>query len=104
MKPTRSVRERGGAAGVRAFIDADKICGSLVVRNRRPGDRISLKAGTKKLQDFFVDRKIPREARDTIPLICDENTVIWIVGEAVNESYCVTPQTQQILEIKAERI
>lgn len=104
-KSTRSVlQERGGAAGVRAFIDADKICGSLVVRNRRPGDRISLKAGTKKLQDFFVDRKIPREARDTIPLICDENAVIWIVGQAVNESYRATPRTKQILEITAEQI
>lgn len=105
MKPTRSVlRERGGAARVRALLDADKICRSLVVRNRRPGDRISLKEGTKKLQDFFVDKKIPREARDTIPLICDENTVIWIVGQAVNESYRATPRTQRILEIEAERI
>lgn len=91
-------------AKLRALIDADKICGSLVVRNRRPGDRISLKEGTKKLQDFFVDKKIPREARDAIPLICDKNTVIWIVGRAVNESYRVTPRTRRILEIKAERI
>ena len=96
----------GKGLGVRSLVllDADKICGSLVVRNRRPGDCISLKEGTKKLQDFFVDRKIPREARDAIPLICDENTVIWIVGQAVNESYRVTPRTHRILEIRAERI
>jgi tRNA(Ile)-lysidine synthase len=74
------------------------------VRNRRPGDRIRLRSGTKKLQDFFVDRKIPREQRDAIPLICDENTLIWIVGEAVHEDYRVAPQTEHILEIRAERI
>lgn len=85
-------------------LDADKIHGSLVVRNRRPGDRIRLHEGTKKLQDFFIDRKIPREARDALPLICDENTVIWVVGEAVNELYRVTPRTKRVLQITAERI
>jgi tRNA(Ile)-lysidine synthase len=87
-----------------ALLDADKIQGSLVVRNRRPGDRIRLRSGTKKLQDFFTDRKIPREQRDAIPLICDENALIWIVGEAVHEDYRATPQTKHILEIRAERI
>jgi tRNA(Ile)-lysidine synthase len=87
-----------------ALLDTDKIQGSLVVRNRRPGDRIRLRSGTKKLQDFFTDRKIPREQRDAIPLICDENALIWIVGEAVHEDYRATPQTKHILEIRAERI
>jgi tRNA(Ile)-lysidine synthase len=90
--------------GWRVFLDADKIHGSLRVRTRRPGDRILLKGGTKKLQDFFVDRKIPREARDTIPLICDANALIWIVGQAQSEAYGVTPRTQRVLEIRAERI
>jgi tRNA(Ile)-lysidine synthase len=101
LSPLRE-REDKGVRG-RALLDADKIQGSLVVRNRRPGDRIRLKEGTKKLQDFFVDRKIPREARDAIPLICDADALIWIVGEAVSEAYRVTPQTQRALEIIAEQ-
>jgi tRNA(Ile)-lysidine synthetase-like protein len=40
-----------------------------VVRRRRPGDRIQTHAGSRKLQDFFVDRKVPRRERDAIPLI-----------------------------------
>jgi tRNA(Ile)-lysidine synthase len=104
-RPLSPRRERGDKrVRDRALLDADKIHGSLVVRNRRPGDRIRLRSGTKKLQDFFTDRKIPREQRDAIPLICDENALIWIVGEAVHEDYRVTPQTEHILEIKAERI
>jgi len=104
------VRKGVGGLGPRteekftALLDADKIQGSLVVRNRRPGDRIRLRSGTKKLQDFFTDKKIPREQRDAIPLICDENALIWIVGEAVHEDYRATPQTKHILEIRAERI
>jgi tRNA(Ile)-lysidine synthase len=102
---TLSVYGEGtGEVRGRALLDADKIQGSLVVRNRRPGDRIRLRSGTKKLQDFFTDRKIPREQRDAIPLICDENALIWIVGEAVHEDYRATPQTKHILEIRAERI
>jgi tRNA(Ile)-lysidine synthase len=102
---TLSVYGEGtGEVRGRALLDGDKIQGSLVVRNRRPGDRIRLRSGTKKLQDFFTDRKIPREQRDAIPLICDENALIWIVGEAVHEDYRATPQTKHILEIRAERI
>lgn len=91
-------------SALRVLLDADKVQGGLRVRNRRPGDRIVLKEGTKKLQDLFVDKKIPREARDTIPLICDENALIWIVGQAVNEAYRVTPRTQRAVEIIAERM
>ncbi|MCS6937260.1 MAG: tRNA lysidine(34) synthetase TilS [Candidatus Bipolaricaulota bacterium] len=100
--PVGELRERGAAGGVRATLDADKIHGDLVVRSRRPGDRIRLQTGTKKLQDLFVDRKIPREERDALPLICDAHSVIWIVGWNVNEEYRVTPQTKRILAILAE--
>ncbi|MCL6643183.1 MAG: tRNA lysidine(34) synthetase TilS [Candidatus Bipolaricaulota bacterium] len=104
-RPLSPRRERGdGGVRGRALLDADKIQGSLVVRNRRPGDRIHLRSGTKKLQDLFTDRKIQREQREAIPLICDENALIWIVGEAVHEDYRATPQTEHILEIRAERI
>ena len=46
---------------------------ALVVRGRRPGDRmrpIGL-GGTKKLQDLLVDRKVPRGERDRIPVVVD---------------------------------
>jgi tRNA(Ile)-lysidine synthase len=94
----------GEGAEMRAFINADKIQGSLVVRSRRPGDRIRLKEGTKKLQDLFVDKKIPREERDILPLICDAHRVIWIVGWSVNEEYRPTLETKRILSILAEHL
>ncbi len=55
--------------------------GPLTVRSRRPGDRIRLAAGTRKVHDVLVDAKVPRTERDTIPLLCDaEGRVRWIVG------------------------
>ena len=49
----------------------------LAVRSRRPGDRV-VKMG--KLQDLFVDAKIPARARDTWPLVTLNDAVIWVPG------------------------
>jgi tRNA(Ile)-lysidine synthetase-like protein len=49
----------------------------LGVRARRPGDRI---ATLGKLQDIFVDAKVPARARDTWPLVTLDDAVIWVPG------------------------
>ena len=56
----------------------------LCVRARKPGDRISLPGGTRKVQDVFVDKKIPRAWRDRVPIVTDGDTgeIVWIVGVA----------------------
>ena len=48
-----------------------------VVRGRRPGDRMRLSAGSKKLQDVLVDRKVPRRLRDSMPVIASAGEVLW---------------------------
>lgn len=51
----------------------------LCWRTRQPGDYIRLKNdGRKKIQDLFVDKKIPREERDKILLFCKGHEVIEI--------------------------
>jgi len=47
------------------------------VRARRPGDRI---AGRGKLQDVFVDAKVPTRLRDAWPVVTLGGTVIWVPG------------------------
>lgn len=87
------------------YIDYDKIDGKLSIRNRRNGDRIhplGMK-GKKKIKDYFIDKKIPREDRDQIPLIVDGDNIIWIVGYSLSELYKVTDSTKRILEIKYTR-
>ena len=68
-------------------VDFDTITYPLCVRNRRPGDRFRPMGlgGTKKLQDFFVDEKIPRAERDEIPLVCDRQGILWVVGHRLDE-------------------
>src|SRR5947209_20260360 len=53
-----------------AFIDASAVDGALRIRARERGDRFQPFGlrGSRKLSDFFVDCKVPRAARDLIPL------------------------------------
>jgi tRNA(Ile)-lysidine synthase len=60
-------------------IDADK---PVTVRSWAPGDRISTPGGTKKLQDLFTDRKVPREERSRIPVVEAGGEVVC-VGDLV---------------------
>lgn len=48
-----------------------------VVRARRPGDRIAMRAGTKKLKDWYIDAGIPRRLRDAAPIVARGADVLW---------------------------
>jgi tRNA(Ile)-lysidine synthase len=50
----------------------------LVVRTRRPGDRLA--GRTKKIQDVFVDAKVPRGQRDEWPLVVSGDEVVAVPG------------------------
>lgn len=82
-----------------AMFDADTIGHPLSLRTRLPGDRfqpLGLK-GTKKLQDFFVDEKIPEKERDRIPIIDSSGRIVWVVGHRIDDNFKLTDQTQKIL-------
>ncbi len=83
------------------FFDCDKIIGNLKIRTRISGDKIYLKGiGTKKLKDFFIDIKLPREQRNQVPIVAVGNEVIWIVGYKVNEKFTADKNTKKILCIQ----
>ena len=63
---------------------------------------ISPSGHRKKFSDLLIDRKIPREKRDEIPLICAGAEVLWAVGIRSGESCRVDETTKTILRISAE--
>lgn len=83
------------------WFDYDKIKGRLTLRKRRPGDIIAVDdAGHhKKLNRFMIDRKIPQHIRDSLWIIAEGDSVIWLVGERIGADYKVTEQTKRVLEI-----
>jgi tRNA(Ile)-lysidine synthetase-like protein len=50
----------------------------LVVRSRRPGDRIA--GRDRKVQDVLVDAKVPRDERDAWPLVSTEDGAVVAVA------------------------
>jgi len=52
----------------------------LVVRSRRPGDHLA--GRRKKVQDLFVDAKVPRRERDAWPLVVSGDDVVSVPGIA----------------------
>jgi tRNA(Ile)-lysidine synthase len=97
----------GPARGLEVAIAADPVSLPLAIRSRRRGDRFRpLGMGhRKKLQDFLVDRKIPREIRDSLPLVVDgEDRIVWVVGESVAEDFRVTEPSRGVLLLKARRL
>ena len=70
-------------------------------RFRRPGDKIRLRGmtGRKKLQDYFVDRKIPRHLRDQVLLLADGNNILSAGGEVSSEC-CEKPDSISIVSIE----
>jgi len=87
-----------------ARVDADCIEGGLRVRRRRPGDRFLPlgMSGEKKLQDVFVDAKVPRRQRDGVPVVCDDAGIVWVAGQRIAERVKVTASTRRVLRLRAE--
>lgn len=64
----------------------------LSVRGWRPGDRIRMAAGHRKLQDVFVDAKVPRALRAAWPVLVDPTgTVVMVPELAVDAGWCARP-------------
>jgi tRNA(Ile)-lysidine synthase len=86
-----------------AEFDYDKICTPLLLRSRLPGDRFrpaGMGGRSKKVQDYFVDEKVPRRKRDAVPLVVSGNDVLWVVGLRTDNRYLPGEQTKSILTIR----
>jgi len=85
-----------------AVIDFGKINFPLLIRPRMPGDYFyPIGFGKKKkLQDFFVNEKIPRDERDAIPLIISNGNIVWIAGLRLDDRYKVEKDTKRILQLE----
>ena len=81
------------------YIDADKIEYDIVVRSREQGDIFSPigMQGSKKLKNYFIDKKIPKEKRDQVLLLADGHEIVWILGSIISEKYKITSDTQNVV-------
>ncbi|MGI6049995.1 MAG: tRNA lysidine(34) synthetase TilS [Acetivibrionales bacterium] len=80
------------------FFDLDLINGEILIRSRLDGDRIRPynSAGEKKLKDFFIDQKVPRDQRTVIPLIAQGQRIAWIIGMRTSEDFRAREDSKRI--------
>ncbi|MGN0297931.1 MAG: tRNA lysidine(34) synthetase TilS [Lachnospiraceae bacterium] len=85
--------------------DYDKIKSGVILRTRQPNDWMQLyqDGRGKKLKDILIDLKIPKEQRDTIPLVALNNEILWIVGYRRSMAYRVEDNTKNVLEISMKK-
>jgi len=78
----------------------------LVVRHRRPGDRIAPLGmrGSRKVQDVLTDAKVPAALRDRLPLLACGNEVVWVPGYRVAARYAVPDDGAPALLVTLERV
>jgi tRNA(Ile)-lysidine synthase len=88
--------------GWQQCMDFEHIVPPVTVRRRRPGDafRPLGMPGKKSLKKFFIDRKIPRDTRESIPIFEDTVGIFWVVGYGIDERVKITPRTTQILRCR----
>ncbi len=85
-----------------AYFDAEKIGKTVVVRNRKDGDKIKPLGmkNYKKVKKILIDSKIPLEIRNRLPIVTSENgNIIWIVGVCVSDDYKIGKTSEKLLKI-----
>lgn len=87
------------------FLNYEKIMLPLYVRKVQQGDKFKpLGApGTKKLSDYFTDKKIPPSKRWNKLLIEDRKQVLGILEDTIDEKYRVDEKSKILLRIKIDR-
>ncbi|MDO5345079.1 MAG: tRNA lysidine(34) synthetase TilS [Lachnospiraceae bacterium] len=80
----------------------DTISHNVCLRTRRTGDYliINQEGGRKKLKDYLIDEKIPREERDGILLLAEGSHILWVVGHRISEAAKITNETKKFLKIQ----
>ncbi|HEY0670611.1 MAG TPA: tRNA lysidine(34) synthetase TilS [Longimicrobiales bacterium] len=76
---TRSPTSKPGSAR----FSCDSLTFPLELRSWRPGDRMRLPYGTKKLKKLFAEARVPVNERASVPVLLDaDGRVCWLVGFA----------------------
>lgn len=86
---------------LRAYFDPGAAPFPWTLRTFRPGDRFRPfgMTGTRKVKDFFIDKKIPLAVRYRTPLLFAADELIWVCGLRVSESGRIPPGVREVAEV-----
>lgn len=71
------------------FFINERFLKQLEIRTRKEGDFINLEFGKKKLKDLFIDEKINKDLRDSIPIFTINDQIVWVSNLRRSNTYLV---------------
>ena len=86
------------------LIDCDKIVGKICFRTRKSGDAIKLprRGVTKSLKKLYSENNFPVELREQIPVLADDNGIVWVYSVGVCERCKVDNSSVNIAYVRGE--
>ena len=87
------------------IIDADKLPANAIWRFRRESDVFSPLGlgGTKKLKDYYIDKKIPQRMRNEIPVLAVGNKILVVADIEIADELKITESSKQFYKINYEK-
>ncbi|WP_181416930.1 tRNA lysidine(34) synthetase TilS [Nitrospira lenta] len=89
------------------IVDADVLSYPLHIRPWRAGDRFvpsGMKGRSKKLQDYFMDLKIPVSQRRRIPILDSPQGIVGVLGFRQDERFQVSGRTRRCVVIRMDEV
>ena len=88
------------------YLDYGRLTFPLKIRRIQPGDRMRPLGmeGTKKVKAIFIDKKVARGDRHSLPLLADANGILWLAGTCLNESVRITAGTRRVLKVIYDQV
>lgn len=86
-----------------AWIDLDTLKLPLILRSIEAGDRFEpfgMHGRHRKLSDFMIDLKVPKIVRDKYPVLCDQDRIVWVVGQRIADSNKITANTHSVIHLE----
>ncbi|MGL1903081.1 MAG: tRNA lysidine(34) synthetase TilS [Fibrobacterales bacterium] len=84
------------------YLDKEKLPKECVIRNKNSRDVFSplgICSKTRKLTKFLSDRKVLKEQQQSLPLLANNNDIIWVIGYQISDNYKVDHTTKHIIEM-----
>ena len=102
VKRTKNFEQQNGVL----YIDNHKVPKTASWRFRQDGDVFTkFGGGTKKLNSFLIDKKVPQRLRDFLPVLADGNEILAIAGIEISDKVKIDDLTTTAykIEIKSNK-
>jgi tRNA(Ile)-lysidine synthase len=101
VKKSKNVPNMLGTHSSTEYVDAGKVKFPLSIRSWKEGDSfvpLGMKH-RKKVSDFFVDMKISRAEKRSIPIVESEGNIVWVAGCRIDDRYKITPASTEAYKL-----